>query len=159
VAIIVKAHTCAQSDGVDPTGSSYGFRPGRDAHQALQAAQHIRELLKGARGRGRTPTLQALNPLLRGWAAYCKLAETKSALDELHGWARQKLRCLLWRQWKPPHTRARNLMTAERAEARAFRSTFNQRGPWWNSGASHMNQAFPKSFFDRVALVSLLDTV
>ncbi|NLN39339.1 MAG: group II intron reverse transcriptase/maturase, partial [Smithella sp.] len=42
---------------------------------------------------------------------------------------------------------------------RAFCSAFNQRGPWWNSGASHMNQAFPKSFFDRLGLVSLQDTM
>ena len=27
-----------------------------------------------------------------------------------------------------------------------------------NSGASHMNQAFPKSCFDRLGLVSLRDT-
>jgi len=45
------------------------------------------------------------------------------------------------------------------AEERAFRSAFNQRGPWWNSGASHMNRAYRKSYFDRLGLVSLLDTV
>jgi len=30
---------------------------------------------------------------------------------------------------------------------------------WWNSGVSHMNQAFPKKFFDKLGLVSLLDSV
>jgi len=49
-------------------------------------------------------------------------------------------------------------MKAGLKEERAFRSAFNGRGPWWNSGASHMNQVFPKSFFDRLGLVSLLDT-
>jgi hypothetical protein len=49
-------------------------------------------------------------------------------------------------------------MKAGLPEERAFCSAFNQRGPWWNSGASHMNRAFPKSFFDRLGLVSLLDT-
>ncbi len=119
----------------------------------------IREVLKGARGRSLTHTITELNPVLRGWAAYFKLTETKSALEELDGWIRHKLRCLLWRQWKHPYTRAVNLMKAGLKEERAFRSAFNQRGPWWNSGASHMNHAFPKSFFDRLGLVSLLDTV
>ena len=50
-------------------------------------------------------------------------------------------------------------MKAGLEEERAFRSAFNQRGPWWNSGASHMNQALRKSYFDRLWLVSLLDTV
>jgi group II intron reverse transcriptase/maturase len=118
----------------------------------------IREVLKGARGRSLTTVITALNPILRGWMAYFKLTETRTALEELDGWIRHKLRCILWRQWKRPYTRAMNLMKAGLTEERAFRSAFNQRGAWWNSGASHMNQAFPKSFFDRLGLVSLLDT-
>ncbi len=119
----------------------------------------IRAVLKGARGRSLTKVIDELNPILRGWVAYYKLAETKQALEEMDGWLRRKLRCMLWRQWKRPYTRAKNLMRAGLKEERAFCSAFNQRGPWWNSGASHMNQAFPKSFFDRLGLVSLLDTV
>jgi group II intron reverse transcriptase/maturase len=118
----------------------------------------IREVLKGARGRSLNRAIDDLNPVLRGWAAYFKLTETKQALEDLDGWLRRKLRCVLWRQWKRPYTRAKNLMKAGLTEERAFRSAFNQRGPWWNSGASHMNAAFPKSFFDRLSLVSLLDT-
>ena len=29
------------------------------------------------------------------------------------------------------------------------------RGPWWNSGAPHMNQAFPKRYFEAMGLPSL----
>ena len=118
----------------------------------------IRAVLKGARGRNLKTVIDELNPILRGWAAYFKLTETRRALEEMDGWIRHKLRCILWRQWKRPYTRAKNLMKAGLTEERAFRSAFNQRGPWWNSGASHMNQAFPKSFFDRLGLVSLLNT-
>jgi RNA-directed DNA polymerase len=99
----------------------------------------IREVLQGARGRSLRHTISELNPILRGWAAYFKLTETKRALEERDGWLRRKLRCILWRQWKRPYTRGKNLMKAGLAEDRAFRSAFNQRGPWWNSGASHMN--------------------
>ena len=119
----------------------------------------VREVLKGARGRSLRKVIDELNPILRGWMAYFKLTETKRVLEELDGWIRRKLRCILWRQWKRPYTRAKNLMKAGLTEERAFRSAFNQRGPWWNSGASHMNHAFPKSFFDRLGLVSLLDTM
>ena len=31
--------------------------------------------------------------------------------------------------------------------------------PWWNSGAPHMNQALPKKLWDRLGLVSILDTI
>lgn len=119
----------------------------------------IRDIIKGARGRSLTNVIAELNPILRGWMAYFKLTETKKALEELDGWIRHKLRCILWRQWKRPYTRAKNLMKAGLMEERAFRSACNQRGAWWNSGASHMNQAFPKLYFDRLGLVSLLDTM
>ena len=119
----------------------------------------VTALLRSAQGRNLTTTIQTLNPVLRGWAAYFKLTETKRALEERDGWIRHKLRCVLWRQWKRPYARARNLMQRGLAEERAWRSACNQRGPWWNAGASHMHAAFPKSWFDHLGLVSLLDTV
>lgn len=126
------------------------------SYQRLEG--RIREVLKGAKGRSLRWGIEQLNPVLRGWAAYFKLAQTKKGLEELDSWLRHKLRCILWRQWKRPYTRAKNLMKAGLTEERAWRSACNQRGPWWNSGASHMNAAFPKAFFDRLGLVSLLDT-
>ncbi|MEA1605979.1 group II intron reverse transcriptase/maturase, partial [Pseudomonas sp. T5W1] len=45
------------------------------------------------------------------------------------------------------------------SEERACKSAFNGRGPWWNSGAPHMNQALPKKLWDRLGLVSILDTI
>jgi RNA-directed DNA polymerase len=36
-------------------------------------------------------------------------------------------------------------------------SAYNGFGPWWNAGASHMNQAVPVSVFEQMELVSLLD--
>ena len=77
----------------------------------------------------------------------------------MDGWVRRKLRCILWRQWKRPATRERYLRRLGLSAARAWKSSVNGRGPWWNAGASHMNQAMPKSRFDRLGLVSLLDTV
>jgi len=73
------------------------------------------------------------------------------------GGMRRKLRCMLWRQWKRNYTRAKNLMKRGLGKERAFKSATNGRGPWWNAGASHMNEAFPKRFFDRLGLVSMLN--
>lgn len=119
----------------------------------------LRELLRGARGRKMAYTIERINPVLRGWAGYFKLSQSKRPLEELDGWVRHKLRCILWRQWKRPSTRARNLMRLGLNEARACKSTSNGHGPWWNSGASHMNQALPKRLWDRLGLVSILDTI
>lgn len=121
--------------------------------------QALKQLLRGARGRSIAYTVDQLNPVLRGWAAYFKLAAGKTALETLDGWIRRSLRCIVWRQWKRPRTRERMLMRLGLVKERAWRSSVNGRGPWWNAGASHMNAALPKQSFDRLGLVSLLDTV
>jgi RNA-directed DNA polymerase len=121
--------------------------------------EKVQVLLRGARGRSLATTIQTLNPVLRGWAAYFQLAETTSALEAGDGWLRHKLRCILWRQWKRRSARVRNLMQRGLTKDRAWRSARNGRGPWWNAGASHMHVAFPKAWFDHLGLVSLLDTV
>jgi len=112
------------------------------------------------RGRGRNLgrlIAETLTPKLRGWGNYFKLAEVKNVFEELDGWLRRKLRCVLWRQWKRSFARASRLMKRGLVADRAWRSATNGRGPWWNSGASHMNEAFPKRYFDACGLVSLLD--
>jgi RNA-directed DNA polymerase len=119
----------------------------------------LKELLRGARGRKMAYVIELINPVLRGWAGYFKLTQGKRALETVDGWVRHKLRCTLWRQWKRPSTRARNLMRLGLDEERAWRSAVNGRGPWWNSGAPHMNQALPKKLWDGLGVVSILDTV
>ena len=118
----------------------------------------VREIVVGNASRNLGKTIEALNPVLRGWTSCFRLTEVKGVLQELDGWIRRKLRCLLWRQWKRPATRNKRLQTRGLDEARAWKSASNGRGPWWNAGASHMNAAYPKRFFDAMGLVSLLDT-
>lgn len=128
------------------------------APESLQRLKaKIRTIFRKGRGRSLPRVIGDLNPLLRGWMQYFRLAEVKGIFEELDGWLRRKLRCLLWRQWKRPFTRAKNLMKQGLEELRAWKSAMNGRGPWWNAGASHMNQAFPKAYFDRRGLISLLD--
>ena len=117
----------------------------------------VRTIFREGRGRSLPKVIQELNQLLRGWIGYFRLAEVKGVFEELDGWLRRKLRCLLWRQWKRPFTRAKNLMKRGLEELRAWKSATNGRGAWWNAGASHLNEAFPKSYFDRLGLISLLD--
>jgi RNA-directed DNA polymerase len=133
----------------------------------LKVAPSSLERLKGElkkvfqRGRGRNlgRLIEELTPTLRGWVNYFRLSEVRGVFEELDGWIRRRLRCIIWRQGKRRYARAKDLMKRGLGESRAWESASNGRGPWWNSGASHMNVAFPKQFFDRLGLVSLLDSV
>jgi RNA-directed DNA polymerase len=117
----------------------------------------LKEKFRQGRGRNITRFIGELKPILVGWTNYFKLAETKLVFEELDGWIRRKLRCVLWRQTKRGKTRAKRLIARGIDRDRAWKSTVNGRGPWWNAGAPHMNEAFPKSFFDDMGLTSIVD--
>lgn len=116
----------------------------------------LRTTLRQGRGRALASTVRTLTPILRGWLQYFRLAEAKGVFEELDGWMRRKLRCVLWRQWKRPRTRAKRLMQRGLDPERAWRSAYNGHGPWWNAGASHMNEAYRAAFFAKLGLPSLI---
>ena len=128
---------------------------------AKQAVARLKANLKTIfrRGRGKSiqATIEETTPKLRGWIAYFRYSEVKGIFEELDGWLRRKLRRILWKQWKRPYTRAKNLMRRGLSEATAWRSATNGHGPWWNAGAAHMHKAVPKSYFDKLGLVSLMN--
>jgi RNA-directed DNA polymerase len=102
----------------------------------------------------RTQHLEAnrggLTPLLRGWINYFRLAEVKVIFEELDGWIRRKLRCVIWRQWKRTFARAKGLMKRGLDKEREISKDGGMRGH------RTRNEAFPKSYFNRCGLVSLL---
>jgi len=119
--------------------------------------RRVKDVLREHRGVSVAAVIEALNPLLRGWVSYFRWAEVKNVWEDLDGWLRRKLRGRLWRQCKRPLARTRLLLKRGLPQERARRSALNGRGAWWNAGASHMNHAFPKSYFDHMGLVSLVD--
>jgi len=131
------------------------LKVGRTPVQRLM--KKVRKITKKGRGRNIKKVIEELTPKLRGWVVYFRDAEVKETFKELDGWIRRKLRCIMWRQWKRPSTRAKKLMGRGLTEERAYKSAYNGRGPWWNSGASHMNQAFQTAYFTELGLLSLVD--
>ena len=123
----------------------------------IRLRDKLRAVFRQGRGRSVARTVTDLAPILRGWTNYFRLAQAKGIFEELDGWLRRKLRCILWRQWKKLRTRTARLMQRGLDEARARQSANNGRGPWWNAGASHMNDAFRKTFFEQLGLLSLLE--
>jgi RNA-directed DNA polymerase len=119
----------------------------------------LREIFHKGRGRSISNVIDELNEKLNGWANYFKLAEVKAIFDDLDGWIRRRIRCILWRQWKRVYCRVKNLIKRGLTKERAWKSATNGRGPWWNAGQSHMNEAYPKSYFEKSGLVSLYNKI
>ncbi len=125
-----------------------------------QAIMKFKDTLRAIfrRGRGRNIgrlIMEELNPVIRGWGNYFSLTRVKKISEELDFWIRRKLRCIIWRQMKRAKTRGKRMIQHGLDKQRAWASATNGRGPWWNAGASHMNQAYPITYFNKLGLVAL----
>ncbi|TDV69939.1 group II intron maturase [Pseudomonas sp. LP_7_YM] len=57
----------------------------------------LRNLLRRVRGRKMAYVIERISPVLRGWAGYFKLSQSKRPPEGLDVWVRHKLRCIAWR--------------------------------------------------------------
>ena len=141
----------------------YSFTPHREsklriAPESVQRLKaKLREYFRRGRGRSLRRVLHELTPVLRGWYHYFRLSEIKSTFEQLDQWIRRRLRLILWRQWKRPRTRACRLMQFGLSRERAYQSAYNGRGPWWNSGASHMNAAITTRWLRKQGLYIFME--
>ena len=108
-----------------------------------------------------------LNQFTRGWWIYYRLATTRSMFKSLNGWMIRRLRAILWKQWKNPRTRVRNLKkhgiyhshamkcgNARKPEAKlskpackAGENEVNGKGCWRMSRVKWIIIAMPNNYF------------
>lgn len=126
------------------------------ARDALQRAKgDLKQLFRRGRGRSLKRVIWEVNQFTRGWVGYFRLAQTKNVFEETDEWLRRRCRWLLWRQWKRSRTRFKKLVQLGLDVERVKLSAGNGRGPWWNSGASHMNASIPAAWLAAQGLLSL----
>ena len=69
----------------------------------------VRELTDRNSGKSLDWIIKELNQYLIGWWNYYRLTEARHIFKSLKVWIVRRLRCLVWKQWKNPRTRVRNL--------------------------------------------------
>ncbi len=117
----------------------------------------LRPLFRQARGNNLTTTVGALNPKLQGWIAYYRLATVTGVFTQLDSWIRRKFRVVIWRHWKKPGTRFKELMKRGVNRPKAARAAWGRDGPWQSAAGSAMNVAVPNKDLRAIGLLSLAD--
>lgn len=95
--------------------------------------------------------IKDLNPVLRGFAYYFRIANCKGVFKRLTAWVRRRLRAKQMALWKKPkrlHRRLRQL--GYRGEFKAIKMC-----SWRNSGTPLCHLALPNSFFAELKLFDL----
>ena len=100
--------------------------------------------------------IQKLNELIRGWTNYFKIGSMKKICRELDGNIRYRLRMCIWKQWKTPQNRAKNLMKLGVPKWAAKRTSY-AKGYARVCRGSDVSQAISNKRLAAYGLISMLD--
>jgi len=101
--------------------------------------------------------IKRLNQYLTGWCGYFALADTPSIFKKVDGWIRRRLRMCLWKAWKKPKTKTRNLIKLGVPQWQA-REWGNSRKAYWRiSNSPILDRTLGNSYWSNQGLRSLHD--
>lgn len=131
--------------GIKYLGYSFYLRNGEwrlTLHPTTEAKlrSRLREITGRSNGFGYSRRKEELRLYLRGWVAYYHLADMRSRLSRLDQWLRRRIRLCIWKSWKTPKTRIRNLMKCGVPSWQARRHGWN-RGLWRIAGSNDVHHA------------------
>jgi len=114
------------------------------APQALRRAkQTIRRLTRRNRVVRLARLVLELGTYTDGWVGYFGRGTSPTVFEELDKWIRRRLRCYVWKQWKTPRRRARELIRAGAERRLAWGTAYNV-GPWRAAGSPPLNAALSR---------------
>ena len=90
------------------------------------------------------PALEKIKVYMRGWLNYYGIAEMKNRIEELNQWLYHRIRMCIWKQWKLPKTKKRNLIKLGIPEYFAHQAANSRRKHWYVSGMGAVNRALTK---------------
>ncbi len=99
--------------------------------------------------------IEKLNQYLMGWCGYFALADTVSIFTQLDGWIRRRLRLCLWKEWKKPKTKYRNLIKLGTSPSKAREWANSRKGYWRISKSPILHRNLGNSYWSHRGLKSL----
>lgn len=103
----------------------------------LKAKNRLRAITKRNRGVNVRKVMQEIKVYMTGWLNYYGIASLKTKMREWDEWLRHRIRAYIWKQWKKPKTKRKNLMKLGVPEYYAHMAANSHRGYWFtaNTGA------------------------
>ncbi|MBT9133051.1 MAG: Group II intron-encoded protein LtrA [Firmicutes bacterium] len=74
--------------------------------------------------------IHKLKEVQQGWLQYYRMASIQEKLKDVDGWVRNRLRCCIWKQWKKPERRRKNLMRLGVDLEHAYSHSRSRMGTW-----------------------------
>ena len=147
-----KTHIAHSSEGVKFLGVEI-----RCYYTSIQAKKltgfkaKLKAMTKRNGGKPLIEVIGKLNPILRGFSQYFKIANAKKEFKKIAGWLRRRLRSVQLKLWKKPSRFARRMrQQGYKGSIQAMSMT-----RWRNSQCSYASYSMPNIWFEELGLFNL----
>ena len=127
------------------------------AKSLKKAKQKLKELTSRSQGRNVRRVMENVKVYIRGWLGYFGIACMKSTMEDWDKWLRRRFRMYIWKQWKKPKTRVRNLMKLGMPEWQACRNGNTRKGYWAVAGSGILTHTVTNKRLAQAGYYSILD--
>ena len=122
-----------------------------------KAKQKLKELTSRSQGRNVRVAMYNVKIFIRGWLGYFGIASMKATIQRWDEWLRRRFRTYIWKQWKLPRTRKKNLMKLGLAEWRACEVVYSRKGYWRSARHAAVQTAISNKRLAQAGYYSILD--
>ena len=152
-----------------PQGLKYlgfGFYFDSRAHQykakphiisVLKFKKRMKELTCRSWGVSNSYKIEKLNQLIRGWINYFKIGSMKTLCEKMDSNIRYRVRMCIWKHWKTPRNRAKNLIKLGINNYTAWKVAYAGARIAYVCNKGAVNVAISNKRLSRYGLVSMLD--
>ena len=147
-----KTKLTSAQEGVEFLGFKIcSSRLGINPKRVKRFKDKVRKVTKRGSGRPIETVIKELNPILRGWMNYYRIANIKKLTKELMQWVRRRLRMIRMKQWK----------TYKKMHKEMRRLGIKGNGKkmdvcrWKNSTTQMIHLIMPNKYFEKLGLIDL----
>ena len=139
----------------DSFAKEYRARP--HAKSVAKFKARMKELTRRSWGVNNAYKVMKLDELIRGWINYFNIGSMKTLCERLDSNIRFRLRMCIWKHWKTPQNRAKNLIKLGISRKRAWSTAYAGARIAHVCQRGVLNIAITKERLTRFGLVSMVD--
>lgn len=117
----------------------------------------LKQLTKRNRSISLSDRIKQLNYLIRGWVNYFRISDMTIWLKSITSHLCRRIRCIIWKQWKIPKCRMKNLIKLGVNKEKAKRTGYTRASYWHISKSQILHIALPNNKLKQERLILPID--
>lgn len=123
----------------------------------MKFIQKLTYISSRSNGKSIKEKIDKLNEVIRGWINYFRIADMKTYMTKIGEHLRHRLRMCIWKNWKKPKTKYKELRKLGISEYNAYMVANTRRGYYWVASTVVLHMAISNDRLKRKGLVFPLD--